>query len=39
MIDEDKMQNKKPIKKSRNDKIDGAICILMCLGMFQNYKR
>lgn len=39
MIDEDKMQNKKPIKKSRNDKIDGAICILMTLGMFQNYKR
>lgn len=39
MIDEDKMQNKKPIKKSRNDKIDGAICILMCIGMFQNYKR
>lgn len=39
MIDEDKMQNKKPIKKSRNDKIDGIICILMCLGMFQNYKR
>ena len=39
MIDEDKMQNKKPIKRNRNDKIDGAICILMCLGMFQNYKR
>jgi len=39
MIDEDKMQNKKPIKRNRNDKIDAAICILMCLGMFQNYKR
>ena len=39
MIDEDKMQNKKPIKRNRNDKIDGAICIMMCLGMFQNYKR
>lgn len=38
-IDEDKMQNKKPIKRNRNDKIDGIVCILMCIGMFQNYKR
>ena len=38
-IDVDKMENKKPIKKTNNDKIDGAICMLMCLGMFNNYKR
>lgn len=39
IIDEDRMCNKKPIKKTHNLKIDGAICILMCLGMFNNYKR
>lgn len=38
-IDVDKMENKKPIKKTANDKIDGAVCMLMCLGMFNNYKR
>ena len=39
IIDEDRMCNKKPIKKTHNLKIDGAICVLMCLGMFNNYKR
>lgn len=39
VIDEDKMENKKPIKRSANEKIDGAITMLMCLGMFNNYKR
>ena len=39
IIDEDRMCNKKPIKKTHNLKIDGAICILMCIGMFSNYKR
>lgn len=38
-IDTDKMENKKPIKKLHNSKIDGAICMLMCLGLFNNYKR
>lgn len=38
-IDTDKMENRKPIKKLHNSKIDGAICMLMCLGMFNNYKR
>lgn len=38
-IDVDKMENKKPMKKTHNAKIDGAICMLMCMGMFSNYKR
>jgi phage terminase large subunit-like protein len=32
-IDEDKMNNKKPIKISPNRKIDGIICTLMALGI------
>lgn len=32
-IDEDKMNNKKPIKISQNRKIDGIICTLMALGI------
>lgn len=39
VIDEDKMENKKPIKATKNNKIDGAITMLMCLGMFNNYRR
>lgn len=38
-IDTDKMENKKPMKKTHNTKIDGAITMLMCMGMFSNYKR
>lgn len=38
-IDTDKMENKKPMKKTHNAKIDGAITMLMCMGMFSNYKR
>ena len=38
-IDIDKMGNKKPIKKTASQKVDGAQCILMCLGAFQDYKR
>ena len=33
ILDEDKMENKKPIKPSINLKIDGIICVLMTLGM------
>jgi len=39
VIDEDKMENKKPIKRSSNEKVDGCVTQLMCLGMFNNYKR
>ena len=39
LIDEDKMTNKKPIKKTASQKIDGAVCMLMCLGMFNSWKR
>lgn len=38
-VDTDKMENKKPMKKTHNAKIDGAITMLMCMGMFSNYKR
>lgn len=38
-IDTDKMENKKPMTKTHNAKIDGAITMLMCMGMFSNYKR
>lgn len=33
ILDEDRMENKKPIKPSQYRKIDGVICVLMTLGM------
>lgn len=38
VIDSDRMGNKKPVKIEKNRKIDGAICILMTLGMLYTYK-
>jgi len=39
VIDEDNMGNRKMIKYSANRKIDGAVCIIMNLGAFMEYKR
>lgn len=38
-IDVDRMGNRKPIKKTAIGKIDGVVTILMCLILFNNYKR
>ena len=36
VIDEDRLENRKPIKRNRNDKIDGAITVLMCFWLLNN---
>lgn len=38
-LDEDKMENKKPIKRKRNLKIDAVVCVLMCFWLFNNFER
>ena len=38
-MDEDKNGNRKPIKRTHNEKIDGAITCLMCQDLFNNFKR
>lgn len=39
VIDEDRLENKKPVKRSQNRKIDGAITMLMALAELYTYKR
>lgn len=39
LIDEDRMENKKPIKISQYRKIDGAITLLMALGLLYSFER
>ncbi len=39
IMDVDHMENKKPIKKTANQKIDGVITMLMCMYWFIHYKR
>lgn len=39
VIDTDRMENKKPIKASHYRKIDGAITLLMTLGLLYSYER
>lgn len=39
VIDTDRLENKKPIKAGRNRKIDGAVTMLMALGMLSTYQR
>ena len=39
VIDEDRMENRKPIKRAKDDKIDGVITNLMNLYLFNNYIR
>lgn len=38
ILDEDRNENKKPIKRSKNEKIDGAITTLMTFYLFNNYE-
>ena len=39
VIDEDNMENKKPMKAGQYRKIDGAITLLMTLGLLYTYER
>lgn len=39
VLDEDKLENKKPVKRSRHLKIDGVITMLMSLKEFNDYER
>ena len=39
VIDEDILENKKPVKASQYRKIDGAITMLMGLGSLLTYER
>ena len=38
-LDEDRMGNKKPLKRKENLKIDGAIATLMTFWLFNNYEQ
>jgi len=39
VIDEDRNENRKPIKRSHNEKIDGVITVLMTFWLFNNTER
>ena len=39
LMDEDKNENRKPIKRSHREKIDGVITVLMCFYLFNNLER
>lgn len=39
VMDFDSLENKKPIKRSENQKIDGVITMLMCMRLFIDYVR
>ena len=39
VLDEDKLENCKPVKRTHNQKIDGVITKLMCLRQFMDYER
>ena len=39
ILDEDRLENRKPIKRSAAKKIDGVITALMTMGEFNNYVR
>lgn len=39
VMDEDRNENRKPIKRSQNEKIDGVITALMTFYLFNNYER
>lgn len=39
VLDEDHLENKKPLKISQYRKIDGVICVLMTLGQLYSYER
>ena len=39
ILDSDRLDNKKPIKRKQTQKIDGLITMLMCLRLFIDYER
>lgn len=39
VLDEDNLENKKPIKRSLPEKIDGVITMLMCMRLFIDFER
>lgn len=39
VLDFDKMENKKPVKRSHTQKIDGAVVTLMCHWLYLNYAK
>lgn len=39
VIDEDRLENKKPVKVSQTRKIDGVITLLMTIGAMNSYRR
>lgn len=39
VLDSDKLENCKPVKRKANQKIDGVITILMCMRLFIDYER
>jgi len=39
VIDEDRLENKKPMKISQYRKIDGVITLLMTIGLLYSYER
>lgn len=39
VLDSDKLENRKPIKRKQTQKIDGVITKLMCLRLFMDYAR
>lgn len=39
ILDEDRLENLKPIKRARDQKIDGVITMLMCMRLFIDFKR
>ena len=38
VIDVDRLENKKPVKRNPDLKIDGLICTLMCHWLYNNYE-
>lgn len=39
VLDSDKLENCKPVKRKANQKIDGVITMLMCMRLFIDYER
>ena len=39
VLDYDKLDNCKPLKRRHNQKIDGVITMLMCLRLFLDYEQ
>lgn len=39
VLDYDKLENCKPVKRKQSQKIDGVVTMLMCMRMFMDYER